>query len=301
MVQELLKTGQHSITAITRHDSTSTFPPGVSIARVDYTNESSVVSALQGHDFLIITLAPRVPEGLHATICRAGAQAGIQYIMPNVYGRDVEDTTLLEDWIFGSTIKQGIQDVVDSGANYVVLTCGFWYEWSLLGGENFYGIDIEAKKAVLFDDGTARISSSTLAQCGRAVAALLSLPVAREADGKPALEDWKNKSLYVASVLVSQREMLDSVHRVMGTTDAEWTIVKENSKERTEKALADVKLGDRMAFARALYTRLFYPNGDGDYESSRGLDHAALGLEKEDLDEITRMAVQMKERGESFF
>ncbi|KAF2680815.1 NAD(P)-binding protein [Lentithecium fluviatile CBS 122367] len=291
IVPELLKTGQHTITAISRHDSTATFPDGVQVARVDYEKEESLVEALKGHDFLIITLGARVPPTLHASICNAGAKAGIPYIMPNVYGYDILNDGLNDDFVYGPVTKQGVKDVETSGANYIVLCCGFWYEWSLLAGENFLGFDIDNKKAVFFDDGKARINSSTLTQCGRAIAALLSLPITKEDPSKPAIEDWKNKGLYISSLLVSQRDILDSLNRVLGTSDSDWTITHENSKERTESALEEIKKGNFFAFAKALYTRVFYPNGDGDYESTRGVANELLGIEKEDLDECTKLVL----------
>jgi hypothetical protein len=42
----------------------------------------------------------------------------------------------------------------------------------------------------------------------------------------------------------------------------------------------------------ALYTRTFYENEDGDLEVGRKLDQGKLGLEKEDLDEVTRKVVE---------
>ena len=42
-----------------------------------------------------------------------------------------------------------------------------------------------------------------------------------------------------------------------------------------------------------MYTRVFYPDGGGDFEASRGLQNDVLGLPKEDLDEFTKIAVQM--------
>ncbi len=46
-----------------------------------------------------------------------------------------------------------------------------------------------------------------------------------------------------------------------------------------------------------MYARVFYPNGDGDFESSRGLANEVLGLPKEELDEATKGAVEMVESG----
>lgn len=52
-----------------------------------------------------------------------------------------------------------------------------------------------------------------------------------------------------------------------------------------------------MGFVTAMYTRIFYPNGDGDFESKRCLANEALGLEKEELDGATKNAVEMLKSG----
>lgn len=170
------------------------------------------------------------------------------------------------------------------------MTCGFWYEWSLVAGPDFYGFDVKDKKAVFFDDGTTKINTSTLAQCGRAVAALLDLPVTKEGEG-PALEDWKDGALYISSFTISQRDMLDAIHHAMGDSDSDWEITSEPAHERTKKALEALKEGKFSGFAQAMYTRFFYDNGDGNYGAMRGLDNGKLGLPQEDIDDITKWAV----------
>lgn len=301
IVTELLKTGKHTITAISRQESKATFPTGVNVARVDYTSEDSLVSALRGHDFLIITLTNPVPPELHPSIVKAAVKAGVPYIMPNVYGYDILNEQFMNESIYGPPSKKALDDVANSGANYVVLCCGFWYEWSLSGGEPFYGFDIKEHKATFFDEGKVKINTSTLSKCGKAVANLLSLPVTKEGDGKPALEDWKNKPLYVSSFLVSQRDMLDSINRAMGTTDKDWTVNYEKSDERTKTALADMQKGEFTGFARALYTQVFFPNGNGDFERNRTLANDVLGLDKEDLDKTTKWVVEKKLAGEMVY
>lgn len=189
--------------------------------------------------------------------------------------------------------KKAVDDVKVAGANYIVLACSFWYEWSLTAGLDFYGIDVKDKKAVFFDEGTTKINTSTLAQCGRAVSALLDLPINKESD-KPAIDDWKNDSLYVSSFLVSQRDMLDSVHKALGDSDSDWTITYENAEERTNSALQAMYKGQFSGFAQAMYTRFFYNNGDGNFEAKHGLANERLGLPKEDLDEVTKWAVDKK-------
>lgn len=55
--------------------------------------------------------------------------------------------------------------------------------------------------------------------------------------------------------------------------------------------------GDRIGFVKAMYARLFFPNGGGDYETGYTLDNERLALPKEDLDEATKRAVDMAEGG----
>jgi hypothetical protein len=169
------------------------------------------------------------------------------------------------------------------------------YEWSLGLGEPCFGIEIKTKKATFFDDGNTKINTTTWEQCGTALAGLLSLKELPEDenDKSATVSSWKNEPFYISSFLVSQREMLDSVHRVMGTTDADWEITFEKSDERYAKGLADLKQGQRLGFARAMYSRNFYPNGDGDYESRRGLDNERIGLQKSDLDTATKKTIEL--------
>lgn len=180
-------------------------------------------------------------------------------------------------------------------SKWIVLSCGFWYEFSLGGTADRYGFDFHNRSIVLFDDGKTKINTSTWAQCGRAVASFLSLKLLPEDEGdkSPAIEKWANGVFFASSFLVSQMDMFESAKRVTGTTDADWTITHENSGERYKNAVQDLQKGDMKGFVRLLYTRMFFPNGDGDYESSKGLQNDILGLPKEDLDEATKEAIHL--------
>ena len=88
--EHLVKTGKHTVTAITRAGSKSKMPEGVKTASVDYDDESTLVQALKGQQALIITMRAG-PEGMEATLklIRAAAKAKVDWIMPNEYGPDV--------------------------------------------------------------------------------------------------------------------------------------------------------------------------------------------------------------------
>jgi hypothetical protein len=212
--------------------------------------------------------------------------------MPNVYSGDIYDEALRQEDLHSGGAYARCLEVQETGNSaYIALCCGFWFEWSLALGEACFGIDIKNRRVVFFDDGRTRITTSTWPQCGRAVAGLLALP-----EGEIA-KRFANKPLFVASFSVSQREMMDAVHRVLGTGDGDWEVRYEDSKERYQKGVEQMKGGDRLGFAKAMYTRTFFPNGGGDFETSRGLHNEVVGLQKEDLDEAVKRAVEMVERG----
>ncbi|KAL1876437.1 hypothetical protein VTK73DRAFT_9303 [Phialemonium thermophilum] len=309
VAEHLLKTGKHVVTALTRADSTNKLPPGVKAAQVDYNNESTLVSALQGQQFLIISLAVTVPPDTHSKLVRAAAAAGVPYVMPNWWGGDLDNEELGRDTRLGIGGRKNVGEIEELGvSSWVALACGFWYEFSLAGGSRRYGFDFHDRTLVLFDDGRTPINTSTWPQCGRAVAALLSLKELPddESDDSPTLARFRNRCVFISSFRVSQRDMFESVKRVTGTTDADWKVTSEPSAKRYADGCAEaegkVGAGDRVArtrgFAKLLYSRVFYPNGDGDFETRHGLDNEVLGLPKEDLDEATREAVRMAENNE---
>ena len=214
--------------------------------------------------------------------------------MPNAYGSDIQNESLRNEDLYGAGSLDKCLAIEKLGASYIAMCCGFWYEWSLALGEQWFGFDIKNKKVTFFDQGLTKVNVSTWRQCGRALAALLSLP---DSGASPAISSWKNKPLYLASFRVSQRDMLDSLNRVLKTTDKDWEISHEPTAQRYSNGLEEMQKGQMTGFAKAMYSRVFYPNGDGDFESSRGLANDKLGLPKEDLDEATKRTVDMLESG----
>lgn len=303
-VEALLERGNHTVTAITRVGSTSSLPDGVKAVEVDYNNEKSLIDALTGQDFLTITLSVATPAGTQENIIKAAGKAGVSWIMPNAYGIDVQNEALMSEALIGPGISSAIKAIEETGvSSWIAMCCSYWYGYSIAQGPNCYGFDLKNKTATFFDQGTTRINTSTWLQCGRAFASLLSLKVFPQdsRDRSATISQWKNKPLYVSSFLVSQREMLDSIHRVTGTTDDDWAIKFENSEERYKNGIEQLQQGDRAGFVKAMYTRTFYPNGDGNYGVSHGLANGALELGEEDLDEATKEAVEMVERGYNYY
>ncbi|KAL3459326.1 hypothetical protein BJX64DRAFT_301422 [Aspergillus heterothallicus] len=302
----LVATGKFTITAITRPGSTNPIPAGVQTARIDYTNtdddgNAALVSALRNQQALIITMNVFAPRDTILTLLRAAAKAGVPYILPNWYGHDAANDSLCEDSMLRENRDRIISEITNLGVSaYLFLVCGFWYEFSLGGGPDRFGFDFAKRTFLRFDAGDVAINTTTWPQCGRAVAGLLSLKMLPEdeADKEPTLARFANGSVNVSSFRVTQNEMFESVKRVTGTGDGDWVISQGSVQDRFREGQEGLKVQNWAAFPKMLYSRMFFANGGGDYESTRGLDNDVLGLPVEDLDEATREGSRMGISGE---
>ncbi len=243
---------------------------------------------------LIISLSVVAAPDVQDKIIKAAAKAGVPRVMPNAWGSNIEDSKLNRETLIGDRYLRDVKFIEEAGLAWTSLCCSFWYEYSL-AAPFAYGFDMPNKKATLYGDGKVRINTTTWQQCGRAVAAFLSLKVLPEDehDKSVTIAAWRNRSLYVSSFLLSQREMLDSIQRVQGTTDADWEIKSEPVEERYARGLEMFKGGDRVGFGIAMYARTFFPGDAADYEARHGLDNDTLGLPKEALDEATARSLDM--------
>lgn len=301
MTEQLLATGKHTITALTRKDSSSKLPAGVQTVAVDYEDEESIASALKGQQFLVITLANGVPPEVHHRIVRAAGKAGVPHIMPNIYATNIVlDNKGAVDPFFP---VQGLRDLVAEIdrvglSSWTVLVGGVWYDYSLPGGPMFLGFDIKNREVTLVDNGTSKINTATWAQYARALAGLVSLKELPEDenDTSPTVSQFRNKPLYTSSFHVSQRDILASVQRVTGTTDADWTIKNQTLDERMAEGQAEIASGNFTGMVKVYYSYLLSQKGQPlNFEDK--LHNELLGLPKEDLDELTKKCVKAAEDG----
>lgn len=291
-----MATGKHQVTALTREGSTSSLPRGVQVAYIDYDDEESIAQALSGQQVLIITLSVAAPKETESKLFRAAAKAGVPYVIPNWYAQDPKNTALLDDTFLRSKCNAARKEIAELGkSSWIQLTCGFWYEFSLAFGPDTFGFDFQNRSLTWFDDGDTKICSTTWDQCGRAMAALLSLPEYPQDEhaSSPTLSQFCNDVVYIKSFEISQKDIFESVKRVTKTSDADWTFHNETARERHAEGLAEVKAGNMGGFSKVLYSRVFYPEDAGNF--SQKCHNALLGLPEESIDERTKAAIQMVE------
>ncbi|KAF3001745.1 hypothetical protein E8E14_006988 [Neopestalotiopsis sp. 37M] len=301
IVAELLRKKQTihqelQITAITRTDSTASIPGGVRAAPVDYGDHASLVAALAGHDVLVITLAVAAPGDTQEKLVTAAVEAGVEFILPNFWGVDTADEKLGSDILLGlkeRSICQKIEDLGQKSA-WIGMVTSFWYEMSLASPWAF-GMDYPGRKWTFYDEGETKIN---VIVCGRAVANLLTLPL--ESATGPSLSGFKNRLVYTASFCLSQRDMFESVLRVTGAKPEDWEIRYETTTQRFADGQKQLAAGDRAGFGKLLYSRVFFQDGSGNYEEQHGLHNDILGLDKESLDEFTKIAIARVESGSTY-
>lgn len=288
IVTALLATGKHEVTAITRAGSTSKLPDGLTAVKsIEYDDPVTIVEALKGQQVLIITVSV---EGVNVSekLVDAAAEAGVEWIIPNEWSIDNTNTSLGEAIMLGPPQLAMRKYIESKGLKWIAISCSFWYEFSLAGTEARYGFDFPNKKLTFYGDGTTEISTTTWPQVGRAVASLLSLPVEGQS---PCVSDWKNDAVIIDSFTISQRDMFDSVLRVMGDEAPDWTVTYEDPKERYARGQKMLAEGNMMGFGVAMYVAGFFEENTADHSDKVVNDK--LGLPKESLDEATKEGVRM--------
>ena len=198
ITEELLKTGKHAVTAITRAEGNSPMPAGVRVEKVDYNDPATLVKALQGQEVLIITMGVTAPRDTQAKLIQAAADAGVPWVLPNEFGVDATNEQFGKDIMLGEAAL-GVRALIEQTgtSQWIGFACGFWYEYSLAGSTWRFGFDFPQRKLQFYDDGKTKINVSTWPLCGRAMASLLSLKVLPddEADKSPTLSHFRNKTL----------------------------------------------------------------------------------------------------------
>lgn len=145
---------------------------------------------------------------------------------------------------------------------------------------------------MLLATGAAKFNASTLEQLGKAVAALLSLPVVNTANPDHSLSHYANSFVYVSSMYITQVEVFEAVRRATGTQDRDWTIEHEDLKQVLADATAKIAAGDMSGMRANLFYNYIGEGLGGDVEAKAAKDGQVLGLRAEDLDVVVRQTLQ---------
>jgi uncharacterized protein YbjT (DUF2867 family) len=272
-VTSLLNIGIHTITVISRADSHASFPEGVHVKKGDYSDESFLVSALQGQDVLILQLGFGGMDS-QTLLIAAAAKAGVTWVLPTEFGSD-HSARLAQNLPMMTMKNQYREQAEKLGLRWIGVINNPWFDWSLK--QDLWGIDIPARKAVIYNGGNVKFNANTLSAVGEGVASLLSLP-----DDK--LHEYDNRFVYLSCFYTTQNEILQSVLRATGTKESDWEITHSTTEERLKEDEAIVASGNPMGFIKGFYAQHLREGYGGDYQSKAVKDAEVLGVKGGDLD-----------------
>ena len=191
----------------------------------------SLTAGLKGIDAVVSTVASSAIKSQNVLI-DAAAIAGVKRFIPSEYASVTTNPKVasfpLYDNVFN--IKHQLQEKAKAGQlTWTVLACGAFLEF-LFAGEGAW-LDFADRKATLLDEGDNRLSSTSLATAGKAIAGILKNS-----------EATKNRAVKVSEVILSQNQLLKIAKRLR--PDDKWEISKVSSSAILKEGLDEFSAGD---------------------------------------------------------
>lgn len=135
----------------------------------------------------------------------------------------------------------------------------------------YMGFNIKEQKAVLYDDGTTKWSTTTLARIGLAVKNAMLIP-----------EKTANKYIFIDSFTVSQKDVLAAFEKA---TAKKWEATHADLENDKEEGLEKMAKGDFAGAANLIRYINLTPGHGGNYMEYEEGANELLSLPKETLDE----------------
>ncbi|KAJ2892181.1 putative isoflavone reductase like protein P3 [Zalerion maritima] len=195
-----------NVTIVTRADSILNLPRGAKTTSADYGSLESLASAFKDADAVVSAMgAPGLaaqPKCIDAAIA-----AGVRRFVPSEYGCNTLNEKAGKLPVFKNKVLTSslLREKAEQGEiEYTLIMTGPFLDLALLRG--YSGIDVRGgPRATLFDNGTTRISWTTLSDTGKAVAGALLHP-----------EETANKQVFVHTANMSQRQLMVAVEEALG-------------------------------------------------------------------------------------
>ncbi|ETN43586.1 uncharacterized protein HMPREF1541_02745 [Cyphellophora europaea CBS 101466] len=269
ILQALLNDGSYEVTILSRQGSTSTdsLPthPRQKITKVDFDDLNSLTAALQGIEGVVSNVAGHALLS-QKKIVDAAVAAGVQRFLPSEFGSDL--TVAVSAAVPFNQPKVEVRDYLElkakeqPGFSYTSVCCGPFLDWCLKVG--LFG-DLKTREMTLWDGGETRVTTTTLASVGKAVAAIFK-----------NLEATKNRTVRIADTTVTQKQLLGILEELDGK---KWTTKQGSTAEAYRAGLEEWKRPQpnmQVAIVNQLMRIIFSEEHSPDYADK--LDNKVLGL-----------------------
>lgn len=251
------------------------YDANVKVVEVDFTSLESLTAALQGIDGLVSTVAQEAIES-QTVLIDAAIAAGVKRFIPSEYGSCTTSPKLETSPIYGPMfkIRQYLQEKARAGKlTWTVLACGAFLEF-LFGGP--FLLDFANHKAVLYDEGDNRISSTALPNIGKAIAGILKSP-----------EATKNKVVRTSEVILTQNRLLEVAQELEPTI--KWETSRVQTSAILKEGLDGISAGD---FSMPVVTKILQGTafaGDTYGAAFDATDNELLGVKELTKDDVKKL------------
>ncbi len=218
------------MTVLTRSQKPGAFDANVKVLEVDFTSKVSLTTALKGIDAVVSAVGHQGVENQHILIDAAIA-AGVKRFIPSEYGSCTTSPKVENLPVYIPMVKtrKYVQEKAKAGEiTWTVLACGGFLSF-LFDTPTLF--DFANHKATLFDEGDNRISTTSMPNVGKAIAAIL-----KNSDAT------KNKVLHTSEVIVTQNKVLAIAKELK--PEINWDTTKVQTSAMLKEGLEQLSAGD---------------------------------------------------------
>lgn len=250
---------------LTRNASSANLPSGVEAISADYTSVETLTPSLSGRGFdAIVIVLNRLAYDASVVTMQAAVNAGIYRAIPSFFGVPLDNPEIANMPFMNSKLPV-YNDVLEKGARgeitYTGINTGMFLDW-VLDEDIFVGLAGKFPTRVA-DGGDIPMSSTTLDDIGKAIAAVLLKP-----------EETVNKIYYIHTVVMTQNQVLGYAREA--APDAEFVVEHVDTAVLVEAAWKRYHEGkrDRVSL-RDFVIRASYGLGNGFFPKT---DNELLGI-----------------------
>jgi hypothetical protein len=227
----LINLGHFNITVLTRNAASTSFPEGVTTRELDYTSTGSLVDAIRGQDAVIDSTYSHESES-PLQLLDACVEVGVYRYFPPEFGSNPTSLDVQALPFFQrktEVAKYRTEKLKGSSLTWTAMACEPFLEAIEDGG---LGIDVKAKNIACYgEDGHLVSPFSTLEAIGKATAQVLLHP-----------EETANRVVYISSVNIGQRRLVELAKEALGSDGWDENIV--DIREEYEWAQAKLRKGE---------------------------------------------------------
>lgn len=270
IINALLSAKTFTVTILSRASSKSKYPADIKITRTsDDPDVEELVPLLQGQDAVIVIFGGTIGD-LQIRLADAAVQAGVKRFIPADFGScdssSEKALSLMPLYRTKQKVRKHLQKL-ESKLGWTSLVCGHFFDYGLRSG--LLQIDLNSRRAIIFDGGDIKWSTTTIDTIATAVVRILQI------------EETKNRMLYVQSFCITQNELSQAL-------GGEWQAKHIDSEEYIKEQKVEADKGNAEPIENLVSVVEIV---DANWEGKNDFANTLLGLEEEHLDEVVGRVV----------